>query len=142
MPELPSAAPPVLARFATAPRTTPSPLWRGVRSAGITCIAATRDQCRAVVAVAQAGAPIPVDRDMAADRSRVRIMVDLTPAAGGRPAIALTIRPSIPIDDAQGEWIGPTVFGRDGEAFEALAGRALDQALPWRRARTTTSQGR
>lgn len=136
MPDLPNAVPPALTSFAVAmsQRTIAAPLWRGVRSVGLTCIAATPDQCATLIAIAQKGAPVPVDGFDAADRARVQIIADLTPV-DGRPAIALSARPSIVMDDAQGEWIGPATIAGKGEDFETLAERALDRALPWRGAR-------
>ncbi len=136
MPDLPNAVPPALTSFAAAmsQRTIAAPLWRGVRSVGLTCIAATPDQCGTLIAIAQKGAPVPVDGFDAADRARVQIIADLTPV-DGRPAIALSARPSIVMDDAQGEWIGPATIAGKGEDFETLAERALDRALPWRGAR-------
>lgn len=136
MPDLPSTPPPALTSFAVAmsQRTIAAPLWRGVRSVGLTCIAATPDQCATLLATAQRGAPVQVDGSDAADRNRVQITADLTPA-DGRPAIRLSARPSIVIDDAQGEWIGPAIIAGEGEDFATLAARALDRALPWRGAR-------
>ncbi|MEN2749016.1 hypothetical protein [Sphingomonas sp. T9W2] len=136
MPDLPNAPPPALTSFTVAmsQRTIAAPLWRGVRSVGLTCIAATPDQCTTLLAILQRGAPVPVDNFDAADRARVQITADLAPV-DGRPAIALSARPSIVMDDAQGEWIGPAVIAGKGENFETLAERALDQALPWRGAR-------
>ncbi|PXA94643.1 hypothetical protein DMC47_20430 [Nostoc sp. 3335mG] len=136
MPDLPSAAPPALVRLASHPasQAVSAPLWRGVRSVGITCTAGTAEQCVQLVTIARAGAPVPVDAADEAARARVQITADLTPV-DGRDAIRLTVRPSIVMDDAQGEWVGPTQIARDGEDFAALATRALDRALPWRGAR-------
>lgn len=136
MPDLPSAPPPALASIAAVMSQRPiaAPLWRGVRSAGLTCIAATPDQCAILLATAQKGAPVPVDGSDAADRARVQITADLTPI-DGRLAIRLSARPSIVMDDAQGEWNGPAVIAGGGEDFATLAERALDRALPWRGAR-------
>jgi hypothetical protein len=136
LPDLPSTAPPALIRSAAtfSQRPIAAPLWRGVRSVGLTCTAATPEQCATLVAIAQKGAPVPVDDTEAADRSRVEITADLTPV-GNRTAIRLSARPSIVMDDAQGEWVGPAVIAAEGEDFAALAERALDRALPWRGAR-------
>ena len=144
MPDLPSTAPPALIRStaALAQRPMIAPLWRGVRSVGLTCTAASPEQCATLVAVAQKGAPVPVDGTEAADRARVQITADLTPV-GDRPAIRLSARPSIVMDDAQGEWVGPAVIAGEDEDFATLAERALDRALPWRGARPVyDSQGR
>lgn len=137
MPDLPSIAPPVAARATVLPsrRTMMSPLWRGVRSAGIACPGATAARCRALLSTARHDAPIVIDDDVATiNRTRLHIIADLTPA-GDRPAIALTIRPSMVMDDAQGEWVGRPMTADHAESFEALVERALDRALPWRSAR-------
>lgn len=139
MPDLPSIPPPALHSPAAAisQRSIAAPLWRGVRSVGVTCIAATAEQCATLLAAAQTGSPVPVDGADAADRARVQITADLAPV-DEHPAIRLSARPSIVMDDAQGEWIGPAVIAREGEDFASLAERALDQALPWRGARPDT----
>lgn len=144
MPDLPSTAPPALIRATDTASQRPivAPLWRGVRSVGLTCTAATPNQCATLVAAAQRDAPVPVDGTEATDRARVQITADLTPV-GDRPAIRLSARPSIVMDDAQGEWVGPAVIAGAGEDFATLAERALDRALPWRGARPVhVSQGR
>ncbi len=133
MPDLPNAMPPALSSFAAAmsKRSFAAPLWRGVKSVGLTCVAATPEQCATLVATAQRGAPVPIDGTDAAKRSRVQITADLTPV-DGQPAITLSVRPSIVMDDAQGEWNGPAIVAGEREDFASLAERALDRALPWR----------
>ncbi len=136
MPDLPNAMPPALSSFAAtqSQRSIAAPLWRGVRSVGLTCVAATPEQCATLVATAQRGAPVSIDGTDATDRARVQLTADLTPV-NGRPAITMSARPSIVMDDAQGEWNGPAVVAGEGEDFATLAERALDRALPWRGAR-------
>jgi hypothetical protein len=119
----------------------PSPLWRAARQIAFQCVNATTDQCLALLAEARRGAPMPIAFDTKPSTGTLMLVADLA-AVDGRHAIALSARPSIEIDDAQGEWTPPRMTALPDEGLDALARRTFDRLLPWRTTRPTTKFNR
>ncbi len=115
----------------------PAPLWRAARQIAFQCVNATADQCLALLDEVRRGAPMPIAFDTKPSTRTLMLVADLT-TVDGRDTIALSARPSVELDDAQGEWTPPRMTALPDEGFDALARRTFDRLLPWRTTRPTT----
>lgn len=124
-----------------------APIWRGVKEVTLACevdpdARFSGDFCSTALAEVSRDSPYPM---RLADGSGGMATMALRLAAGtrdGRTVLTIAGARAVSIDEAQGALLPRSTVATPGEAVERTLARALDGALPWRRARRQASPPR